>query len=181
MGVEGGEGGGGRRLGAVAVAIGLGDFFEGRADLALHAQFTSAKTGKGPGMVHIATQPRAPPQYLPHNKRARRATTNPFLVTGRLVEGERRPPLGYCNTTRESQLHTYAVGGGLMTDGHRDHGSVLTLSVLLSPSAQGGEMITWRYGAPVTHRMHGTGRWHPIKLFLFHSEKVHSVRPVERG
>lgn len=47
-------------------------------------------------------------------------------------------------------LLSYAVGGGLLEPGHRDNGSVLSMSVLLSdPEADGvtgGQFVTWTNG-----------------------------------
>lgn len=84
------------------------------------------------------------------------------------------------------ELHTYNKGGSLMSDGHRDRGSALTLSVLLSDEFEGGQFITWK------ERFHGsspdaTSRepvYHQMKRgdgILFHSEKTHNVAPVTSG
>jgi len=75
------------------------------------------------------------------------------------------------------EMHTYEIGDGLMTFGHRDYGSALTLSVLLSHEhdLQGGDFMTWREGRSVVHRM---ARGDAI---LFHSEKMHNVAPITRG
>ena len=60
---------------------------------------------------------------------------------------------------------------------HRDNGSALTMSVLLSSrdSFEGGEFITYEEGFPVAH---DTRRGDAI---LFHSEKLHNVATVHRG
>ena len=44
------------------------------------------------------------------------------------------------------ELHTYAVGGGLMERGHRDKGSAISLSALLTAPAAGPalEVPFWR-------------------------------------
>lgn len=80
---------------------------------------------------------------------------------------------------RCAEFHTYTAGGGLMVRGHRDRGSVLTMTVLLSdPTAcEGGAFITWRNDGtePVHHAM---GRGDAI---LFHSEKTHNVATVTSG
>ena len=52
------------------------------------------------------------------------------------------------------ELHTYAVGGALVTPAHRDNGSKLTLSVLLSDAGlKGGEFVTYSDGLPVAHKV----------------------------
>ena len=79
---------------------------------------------------------------------------------------------------RCAELHTYDVSGGLMSRGHRDRGSVLTMSVLLSDRSamDGGEFLTWdAAGAKVVHDM---DRGDAV---LFHSEKTHNVATVTRG
>lgn len=75
------------------------------------------------------------------------------------------------------ELHSYAPGGGLLQPGHRDHGSVLTMSVLLTDPAAvaGGQFVTWREGEPVAHDM-GAG-----DAILFRSLKSHNVATVTRG
>jgi predicted 2-oxoglutarate/Fe(II)-dependent dioxygenase YbiX len=81
------------------------------------------------------------------------------------------------------EFHTYTAGGGLMSLVHRDRGSVLTISVLLSSPAacEGGEFITWtrdgtRDGTEKVH--HGMQRGDGI---FFHSEKTHNVEMVTSG
>jgi hypothetical protein len=78
------------------------------------------------------------------------------------------------------ELHTYSAGGGLMDKGHKDSGSALSLSVMLSdPSGfDGGQFITWEgaeHEAPVYHAV---GRGCGV---LFRSEDLHNVSPVTRG
>jgi hypothetical protein len=75
------------------------------------------------------------------------------------------------------ELHHYSKGGGLTDPGHRDCGSALTMSVLLSdPDAvTGGDFVTYSDGAPVAHKM---GRGDAI---LFHSEKLHNISTVTSG
>lgn len=112
---------------------------------------------------------------------------NGYFVSGypelcaKLTTAMRSQPGRWCASdvnlnVRCVELHTYAApSSGLMMKDHRDYGSVLTLSVLLSPSAKGGEFLTWRDGTPIAHGMaRGDG-------ILFHSEKVHNVSPVECG
>ena len=66
-----------------------------------------------------------------------------------------------------------------MTRGHRDFGSIASLSILLSDAAAvgGGTFLTYDpvSGAPVEHVV---GRGDGI---LFHSEKMHNVAPTTRG
>lgn len=77
------------------------------------------------------------------------------------------------------EYHEYRPGGALLDAGHRDVGSNLTLSVLLSdPRELGGGIFTTYCGpdaAPVRHEL-GLG-----DAVLFHSERVHHVTPVTRG
>ena len=72
---------------------------------------------------------------------------------------------------------TDAVGGGLTTPEHRDNGSKLTMSVLLSHAHElsGGEFVTYAAGRPVVHEL-ARG-----DALLFHSERLHNVCPVTRG
>lgn len=77
------------------------------------------------------------------------------------------------------ELHQYSRGGGLLEAAHRDNGSVLTLSVLLSAPGRehaGGEFVTYAEGAPVLHAAQGRG-----DALLFHSERLHNVCTVTRG
>ena len=60
---------------------------------------------------------------------------------------------------------------------HRDNGSALTISVMLSDpaSTSGGAFVTYDEGAPVVHALgHGDA-------ILFHSEKLHNVCTVTSG
>ena len=78
---------------------------------------------------------------------------------------------------RCAELHHYEVGAGLLDRDHRDSGSVLTMSVMLSDPAQleGGEFVTYSEGVPVAHEV---GRGDGI---LFWSEDFHNVTTVARG
>mmetsp|Transcript_8177 Transcript_8177/g.20106 ORF Transcript_8177/g.20106 Transcript_8177/m.20106 type:complete len:271 (-) Transcript_8177:194-1006(-) len=78
---------------------------------------------------------------------------------------------------RSIELHHYSAGGGLITPGHRDCGSSLTISVLLSDPAKvsGGDFVTYREGAPVAHKM---GRGDAI---LFNSEDLHNISTIDGG
>ena len=75
------------------------------------------------------------------------------------------------------ELHHYAPGGSLLTALHRDNGSALTMSVLLSDPARsaGGVFNTYMDGLPITHPM-GQG-----DAILFASEKLHNVSTVTSG
>ena len=80
-------------------------------------------------------------------------------------------------TVRCVELHHYSVGGGLMDPDHKDSGSSLTMSVLLTDPAalSGGEFLTWEDQQPVEHKLaQGDG-------ILFRSEDYHNVRPVRAG
>ena len=61
---------------------------------------------------------------------------------------------------------------------HRDNGSALTLSCLLSDpdTTDGGDFITYSDGIPVAHTPMGRG-----DAILFCSEKLHNVSTVTRG
>jgi hypothetical protein len=79
------------------------------------------------------------------------------------------------------EFHSYAVGGGLLQPGHRDDGSTLTLSILLSDphddQVGGGEFVTWAHdGTPVVHDSLSSG-----DAVLFHSCKAHNVAQVTSG
>jgi len=79
---------------------------------------------------------------------------------------------------RTVELHHYGPGGGLTTPGHRDTGSELTISVLLSDSRQveGGDFVTYTdEGRPVAHRM---DRGDAI---LFNSMSLHNISTVTAG
>jgi hypothetical protein len=84
-------------------------------------------------------------------------------------------PLGL--RVRCIELHHYAPGGSLLAARHRDNGSALTMSVLLSDPAraQGGAFVTYMEGLPLIHSM---GRGDAI---LFASEKLHNVSTVMGG
>lgn len=84
--------------------------------------------------------------------------------------------------TRCVEFHTYVPGGGLMEVAHRDFGSTLTMSILLSAAAEmgGGHFITWKSSRrdrmPVVHDAMVRG-----DALLFASEKIHNVSPITRG
>ena len=90
---------------------------------------------------------------------------------------------------RVVELHSYTAGDGLTVDGHRDQGSLLTMSVLLSDPRdfQGGTFATCANGEleedcetdPAHLRvLHHVGRGDAV---LFHSEKMHNVTPITQG
>ena len=78
---------------------------------------------------------------------------------------------------RTIELHHYSTGGGLLTPGHRDCGSDLTISILLSDPeyVSGGDFVTYTDGVPKAHKM---GRGDAI---LFKSEKLHNISTVTKG
>ena len=74
------------------------------------------------------------------------------------------------------ELHTYAVGGGLMERGHRDKGSVISLSALLTAPGGGGAFTTWDAdGGAVEHALR------PGDAVVFASERTHNVSLVTSG
>ena len=76
------------------------------------------------------------------------------------------------------ELHRYTEGGSLPNPGHRDKGSVVTMSVLLSDPGQceGGTFVVWDdRGRPIEQPV-GQG-----EAVVFHSERVHNVSPVIDG
>jgi len=85
------------------------------------------------------------------------------------------------------EFHTYTAGDGLATRGHRDLGSVLTISVLLSDphSVEGGTFMTCdRASSSHEGLSDGVNVPHAVSrggAVLFHSEKMHNVAPVSKG
>ena len=74
------------------------------------------------------------------------------------------------------ELHTYAVGGGLMDRGHRDKGSAISLSALLTAPGGGGAFTTWDAdGDAVEHALQ------PGDAVVFASERTHNVSLVTNG
>ena len=75
------------------------------------------------------------------------------------------------------ELHSYSAGGGLLQNGHRDHGSVLTMSVLLSDPGlfAGGEFVTWEERLPVANVLKKGD------AVLLNSCRAHNVSQVVRG
>ena len=74
------------------------------------------------------------------------------------------------------ELHSYAVGGGLMERGHRDKGSVISLSALLTAPGGGGAFTTWDAdGGAVEHALR------PGDAVVFASERTHNVSLVTSG
>ena len=78
---------------------------------------------------------------------------------------------------RSAELHTYLPGGSVADPAHRDNGSLLPLSVLLSDAAQmeGGRFVTWEPDGPHAHEL---ARGDAI---VFASEKAHNVSLLRRG
>lgn len=76
------------------------------------------------------------------------------------------------------EYHTYRIGGALLDPEHRDMGSTLTMSCLLSDPSEmdGGTFITWEHGQPVYHDDLERG-----DAVVFHSERVHNVGAVMGG
>ena len=75
------------------------------------------------------------------------------------------------------ELHTYSAGAGLMDRDHKDSGSALSMSVMLSDPASfaGGQFLTWDGDTPIPHAAaRGDG-------VLFRSEDYHNVSPVTEG
>ena len=73
------------------------------------------------------------------------------------------------------ELHTYSVGGSLCRPGHRDSGSRISMSILLSEPAHcaGGVFVTWDAARqPIEHHLRRGD------AVLFHSDRVHNVSPV---
>ena len=93
-------------------------------------------------------------------------------ITGAMARDWRGPPL----TVRCVEHHVYTEGGGLVMEDHRDLGSSLSLSVLLSDQYKGGAFTTTsEAGVVLTHAPKvGDG-------VLFASETVHNVSTVESG
>ena len=76
------------------------------------------------------------------------------------------------------ELHSYAAGGALLAPLHRDSGSKLTLSLLLSDSGSfdGGIFVAWREGKPVLHSDLRAGDG-----VVIDSESLHNVTMITRG
>lgn len=99
------------------------------------------------------------------------------LEDGRARAAE--PPLELA--VRCVELHTYRVGGALLDADHRDNGSTITISVLLSDSERvdGGKFVTWAYDERGARAVpHDIRRGDAI---ILNSEKLHNVSPVTRG
>ena len=97
-------------------------------------------------------------------------------IVGAMRAHESAHELGPLNV-RCIELHKYMPGGGVVSVGHRDMGSSLTMSVQLSEPCEmvGGGFVTWSEGNPVAHQL---ARGDAV---LFRSEKVHNVARLLRG
>lgn len=75
------------------------------------------------------------------------------------------------------ELHHYVEGGGLITPGHRDNGSEITISILLSDPAtvSGGDFVTYCEGMAIAHKMNRGD------AIIFDSEKLHNISTVTKG
>ena len=82
-----------------------------------------------------------------------------------------------CLNVRCIELHTYFVAGALTTPAHRDSGSTISMSVLLSDAAtcDGGKFVTWSANQPILHELQRGD------AILFPSERIHNVSPVLAG
>jgi len=107
-------------------------------------------------------------------------TVGERIVAAMCSAGHQEEEDGATLNVRCVELHTYTLGGSLLNPGHRDTGSVLTMSILLSEPSdfEGGEFVTWRDGGrfPVVHDTLCRG-----DAVLFHSEKLHNVNIIEAG
>ena len=132
------------------------------------------------------------------------AATCPALC-GKITASMRSQPGMYLSPqvalhVRCVEFHTYTAGDGLSTAGHRDQGSVYTMSILLvEPTTfSGGTFMTYASGissieGDMAAGSSVTGPWkqdehgfmlHEVCLgdaILFHSEKMHNVAPVTSG
>ena len=100
---------------------------------------------------------------------------------------------------RSAELHYYAAGGSVADPSHRDQGSLLTLSVLLSEPSEyeGGVSIGIRmsmsirrqvgtaarggYGETQTHTLHGVRCGGRGKFFVIHPGAHHGGRAATRA
>ncbi len=97
-----------------------------------------------------------------------------------------RQLLGRSVSVRSAELHTYRPGGSVADPEHRDHGSLLTLSVLLTPpdEFEGGAFLCEQpEAASAAAEQSGPA---PVALgvgdgVLFPSEKRHNVSTLTRG
>jgi [ribosomal protein S5]-alanine N-acetyltransferase len=74
------------------------------------------------------------------------------------------------------EYHTYTAGGGVTEKGHRDAGSCLTLSVLLTEPCEGGVFSTTDAGGVTTPHVVGRGDG-----ILLCSEMLHNVSTLRGG
>jgi|TARA_B100001741_G_scaffold284853_1_gene260680 hypothetical protein len=93
-------------------------------------------------------------------------------ITDAMARDWRGPPL----TVRCVEHHVYTEGGGLILEDHRDIGSSLSLSVLLSDGYAGGAFTTTNEAGVVSIHTPNVGDG-----VLFASETVHNVSTIESG
>ena len=112
------------------------------------------------------------------------AATCPAL-SRRILDAMRSQPSMYISPQIELgvrciEFHSYLAGDGLSTKGHRDMGSILTMTILLSPEqdVKGGTFLTCDRSGRGEHVQHRMVRGDAC---LFHSEKMHNVAPVTAG
>ena len=112
------------------------------------------------------------------------AATCPAL-SRRIINAMRSQPSMYISPQIELgvrciEFHSYLEGDGLSTKGHRDMGSILTMTILLSPEqhVKGGTFLTCDRSGRGAHVQHRMARGDAC---LFHSEKMHNVAPVTAG
>lgn len=109
-------------------------------------------------------------------------------ITRKLIEAARAADAHAWNATgglldehigiRCAEVHTQQRGGGLPDPQHRDHGSLLTLDLMLSEEGafEGGEFTT--FDADGRRKSHDFSRGSAL---IFLSLKRHGVRPVVSG
>mmetsp|Transcript_16108 Transcript_16108/g.24186 ORF Transcript_16108/g.24186 Transcript_16108/m.24186 type:complete len:282 (-) Transcript_16108:255-1100(-) len=75
------------------------------------------------------------------------------------------------------ELHTVQTGGSLPYKFHHDHGSVLTLDLMITDTFEGGTFCTSEAdGNLIEHKFHQAG-----DAVVFVSHKPHCIQPVTKG
>ena len=112
------------------------------------------------------------------------------LLWDKVVAAMRSQPTMYIDpqialNVRCIEYHTYTPGAGLPTKGHRDTGSVVTISILLGAARSGGTFLTCDRGDPAHDAAADGKHVHhevtPGDALIFHSMKMHNVAAVTRG